>query len=221
MATDLKTEQFDVGVGEINKYDFRNDEKYIFKSRKGLDEQIVHQISDMKNEPQWMRDFRLKSLEIFNSKPMPRWGGAIDLNFQDIFYYIKPSDHQGRSWDDVPDDIKRTFDKLGIPEAERKFLAGVGAQYESEVVYHQVREDLEIGVVNCNGTILAIEDRCSHDNGILFEGDIDVERCTVECPRHGSLFDLATGKPLNLPAYVPVDTFEVVVEDDMIRVEVD
>ena len=82
-------------------------------------------------------------------------------------------------------------------------------------------EDFEIGVVNCNGDILAIEDRCSHDNGILLEGTIDVDKCTVECPRHGSLFDLRTGRPLNLPAYVPIDTFEVVVEDDMIRVEVD
>src|SRR6187402_1407796 len=100
MATDLKTETFDVGAVEINKY-----------------------------------DFRLKSLEVFNSKPLPKWGGAIDLDFQDIFYYIKPSDHQGRTWDDVPDDIKKTFDRLGIPEAEKKFLAGVKAQYESEVVY--------------------------------------------------------------------------------------
>ena len=82
-------------------------------------------------------------------------------------------------------------------------------------------EDFEIGVVNCGGDILAIEDRCSHDNGILFEGTIDAEKCVVECPRHGSLFDLRTGKPLNLPAYVPVDTFEVHVEGDMIRVEVD
>ena len=82
-------------------------------------------------------------------------------------------------------------------------------------------EDLEIGVVNCNGDILAIEDRCSHDNGDLMEGDVDVDKCTVECPRHGSLFDLRTGKPLTLPAYVPVDTFAVVVEDGVIRVEVD
>jgi Fe-S cluster assembly protein SufB len=142
MATDVKHDSFDVGLGEINKYDFRNEEKYIYKSRKGLDPQIIHMISDMKNEPQWMRDFRLKSLEIFNAKPLPKWGGKIDLDFQDIFYYIKPSDHQGRSWDDVPDDIKRTFDKLGIPEAEKKFLAGVKAQYESEVVYGSLREDL-------------------------------------------------------------------------------
>ena len=82
-------------------------------------------------------------------------------------------------------------------------------------------EDFEIGVVNCGGEILAIEDRCSHDNGDLMEGDVDLDKCTVECPRHGSLFDLRSGKPLNLPAYVPVDTFDVVVGDDMIRVEVD
>ncbi len=142
MATDVKSESFEVGLGEINKYDFRNDEKYIFKSRKGLDAEIVHQISDMKKEPDWMRDFRLKSLEIFNSKPMPKWGGGINLDFQDIYYYIKPSDHQGRSWDDVPEEIKTTFDKLGIPEAEKKFLAGVKAQYESEVVYGSLREEL-------------------------------------------------------------------------------
>ncbi|MDZ4782741.1 MAG: Fe-S cluster assembly protein SufB [Planctomycetia bacterium] len=142
MATDLKTEAFDVGAVEINKYDFRNEENYVFKSRKGLDAEIVRQISDMKNEPDWMRDFRLKSLEIYNSKPTPKWGGKIDLDFQDIFYYIKPSDRQGRTWDDVPEDIKKTFDRLGIPEAEKKFLAGVKAQYESEVVYGSLREDL-------------------------------------------------------------------------------
>ncbi|MBX7169120.1 MAG: Fe-S cluster assembly protein SufB [Pirellulales bacterium] len=141
MATDTK-EQFAVGVGEINKYDFRNEEKYIFKSRKGLDAEIVNQISDMKNEPDWMRQFRLRSLETFLAKPLPRWGGNIDLDFQDIYYYIKPSDRQGRSWDEVPDEIKRTFDKLGIPEAEKKFLAGVKAQYESEVVYGSLREEL-------------------------------------------------------------------------------
>jgi Fe-S cluster assembly protein SufB len=158
MATDLKTEAFDVGAVEINKYDFRNEEKYVFKSRKGLDPEIVRQISDMKNEPDWMRDFRLKSLEIFNSKPMPKWGGGIDLDFQDIFYYIKPSDRQGRSWDDVPEDIKRTFDKLGIPEAEKKFLAGVKAQYESEVVYGSLREDLAKQGVIFTDTDSAVRD---------------------------------------------------------------
>ena len=82
-------------------------------------------------------------------------------------------------------------------------------------------EDLEIGIVNCRGDILAVEDRCSHDDGDLMEGDVDEESCTVECPRHGSVFDLKTGKPLNLPAYVPIDTFGVTVEDGVIKVEVD
>jgi Fe-S cluster assembly protein SufB len=140
MATDLIPE---VGFTEINKYDFHTDEKkYVFKSRKGLDADIVSQISEMKNEPGWMRDFRLKSLEIFNSKPMPRWGGKVSLDFQDIFYYVKPSDRQGRTWDEVPDEIKATFDRLGIPEAEKKFLAGVKAQFESEVVYGSLQEEL-------------------------------------------------------------------------------
>jgi 3-phenylpropionate/trans-cinnamate dioxygenase ferredoxin component len=82
-------------------------------------------------------------------------------------------------------------------------------------------EDLEIGIVNCGGEILAVEDRCSHDDGDLMEGDVDEDTCTVECPRHGSVFDLRTGKPLNLPAYVPIDTFPVAVEDGVIKVEVD
>jgi Fe-S cluster assembly protein SufB len=141
MATDTKSPTLDP-VGEINKYDFRNEERYVFKARKGLSAEVVHQISDLKNEPQWMRDFRQRALQIFLSKPMPTWGGRIDLDFQDIYYYIKPSDRQGRSWDEVPDDIKRTFDRLGIPEAEKKFLAGVKAQYESEVVYGSLREEL-------------------------------------------------------------------------------
>ena len=143
MATDLKTtDNIDVTLGEINKYDFRNEEHYVFKSRKGVDSDIVEEISAMKKEPAWMRDYRLKALEIFQSKPMPKWGGSIDIDFQDIFYYIKPSEQQERSWDDVPADIKNTFDKLGIPEAEKKFLAGVKAQYESEVVYGSLREEL-------------------------------------------------------------------------------
>ena len=96
----------------------------------------------MKDEPQWMRDYRLEALEIFESKRMPRWGGHIGIDFQDIYYYLKPTDHQGKTWDDVPDEIKETFDKLGIPEAEKKFLAGVKAQFESEVVYGSLEEDL-------------------------------------------------------------------------------
>ena len=144
MATDTTTSasQTNDGIGEINKYDFRTETKPVFKARKGLDAQIVHQISDMKDEPDWMRKFRLESLAIFESKPMPRWGGSIDIDFQDIFYYLKPTEQQEKSWDDVPAEIKETFDKLGIPEAEKKFLAGVKAQFESEVVYGSLQEDL-------------------------------------------------------------------------------
>jgi len=141
MATELIATPADA-IGEINKYDFRTESKAIFKARRGLDATIVQQISEMKKEPAWMRDFRLKSLEIFNSKPMPHWGGDIGINFQDIFYYLKPADHQGKTWDDVPEEIKKTFDRLGIPEAEKKFLAGVKAQFESEVVYGSLQEEL-------------------------------------------------------------------------------
>ncbi len=141
MATDLKIRVADP-IGEINKYDFRNEDHYVFRSRKGLDRQIVEEISHMKGEPDWMGDFRLKSLEIFQSKPMPQWGGKIAVNFQDIYYYLKPTEGQGRTWEEVPADIKQTFDRLGIPEAEKKFLAGVKAQYESEVVYGSLREEL-------------------------------------------------------------------------------
>jgi Fe-S cluster assembly protein SufB len=129
-------------IGEINKYDFRTEAAAVFKARKGLDTEIVAQISDLKAEPDWMRDFRLRSLGIFESKPLPRWGGAINIDFQDIYYYLKPTDKQGRSWDEVPDAIKETFEKLGIPEAERKFLAGVKAQFESEVVYGSLKDEL-------------------------------------------------------------------------------
>ena len=141
MSTDLTLEAPDT-IGEINKYNFRTESTAVFKARKGIDRDIVCQISEMKNEPAWMLDFRLKSLEIFNSKPMPNWGGHIGVDFQDIYYYLKPTDHQGRTWDDVPQEIKDTFDKLGIPEAERKFLSGVKAQFESEVVYGSLKEDL-------------------------------------------------------------------------------
>jgi Fe-S cluster assembly protein SufB len=142
MSTDLAIETSEDAIGEINKYNFRTESTAVFKARKGIDREIVCQISEMKNEPAWMLDFRLKSLEIFNSKPMPNWGGDIGVDFQDIYYYLKPTDHQGRSWDDVPQEIKDTFDKLGIPEAERKFLSGVKAQFESEVVYGSLKEDL-------------------------------------------------------------------------------
>jgi Fe-S cluster assembly protein SufB len=128
------------------KYGFSDPEKYAFKSRRGLDREIVEQISEYKKEPDWMRQFRLRALDIFLKKPLPTWPAAnlSEIDFQNIFYYVRPSENTAeKSWEDVPTYIKETFDKLGIPEAERKFLAGVSAQYESEVVYHSIREDLE------------------------------------------------------------------------------
>ena len=131
-----------------------SEENYSFKSGKGLTREIVERISSMKNEPEWMRAFRFRALDIFMKKPMPTWGDSALLNeidFDDIHYFVKSTDKQGQTWDDVPEDIKRTFDRLGIPEAERKFLSGVSAQYESEVVYHSVREDLiKDGVLFCD-----------------------------------------------------------------------
>ena len=121
-----------------------DEEDYVFKPRRGLDSDLVREISFMKKEPQWMLDFRMKSLNRFERRPMPNWGGDLDgIDFDNIFYYIKPTEEQVSDWDDVPDSIKNTYEKLGIPQAERKYLAGVTAQYESEVVYHRNRDDLE------------------------------------------------------------------------------
>ena len=137
-----------VDIGEY-QYGFRDEENYFFKSERGLNADVVRNISKMKGEPEWMLEFRLKALDYFYKRPMPEWGGDLSgIDFDNIYYYIRPSEKQGKSWDEVPEYIKDTFEKLGIPEAERKYLAGVGAQYESEVVYHSLREDLEkMGVV--------------------------------------------------------------------------
>jgi Fe-S cluster assembly protein SufB len=125
-----------IDIGEY-QYGFRDEEDYVFKSGRGLTRATVEEISAMKNEPDWMRDFRLKALEHFEKRPMPNWGADLSgIDFDDIFYYIRPAEKQGKTWEEVPEYIKNTFEKLGIPEAERKFLAGVGAQYESEVIYH-------------------------------------------------------------------------------------
>jgi Fe-S cluster assembly protein SufB len=127
------------------KFGFSDPEQYSFKSRRGLDPEIVKQISAFKKEPEWMLQFRLRALDIFRKKPMPTWPAAnlSEIDFENIFYYLRPTENNAeKSWDDVPSYIKETFDKLGIPEAERKFLAGVSAQYESEVVYHSIQEDL-------------------------------------------------------------------------------
>jgi Fe-S cluster assembly protein SufB len=137
------------------QYGFHDPENYVFKSQRGLTADVVRQISDMKGEPEWMLKFRLKALEHYVRRPIPTWGGDLSkLNLDQIFYYVKPTELESKSWEDVPDAIKNTFDRLGIPEAERKFLAGVGAQYESEMVYHKIQEHLERqGVI-----FLSIED---------------------------------------------------------------
>lgn len=137
------------------QYGFSDPDTSVFKSHKGLNREIVQQISEMKGEPEWMLAFRMKAFDHFEKRPMPTWGGDISqLNLDDIYYYVKPSEMESKSWDDVPDTIKNTFDRLGIPEAERKFLAGVGAQYESEMVYHKVQEHLK----NQGVIFLSIED---------------------------------------------------------------
>ena len=133
------------------KYGFHDADDYAFKSQRGLNREVVEMISTYKKEPDWMLQFRLRALDIFFKKPMPTWPAAnlSEIDFQNIFYYVRAADKNVRDWEDVPEYIKNTFDKLGIPEAEKKFLAGVGAQYDSEVVYHSIREDLaKKGVVS-------------------------------------------------------------------------
>lgn len=125
------------------QFGFHDDIKPFYTSPKGLSEEIVREISKMKKEPKWMLERRLGALKIFYAKQMPTWGGNLSrLNFDDMYYYVKPTDEQKRSWDDVPVEIRNTFEKIGIPEAERKFLAGVGAQYDSEVIYHSISKML-------------------------------------------------------------------------------
>src|SRR5215216_2222580 len=135
----------EIGSDYAEKFGFHDPETgYAYKAPKGLSRQLVEDISEYKKEPEWMREFRLKALQHFMDRPTPNWGGNLgQIDFDDIHYFVRASERSERSWDEVPDDIKNTFDRLGIPEAERKFLSGVGAQYESESVYHQVREDLE------------------------------------------------------------------------------
>lgn len=143
MAAPTKQQAQAVKKLDQYKYGFHVDSKSVFKANKGLNEEIVRAISHYKNEPDWMLKFRLEALKIFRSKPMPTWGGDLSgIDFENIHYYVKPSDRPTRDWNDVPKEIKDTFDRLGVPEAERKFLAGSGAQYESEMVYHNLHESL-------------------------------------------------------------------------------
>ena len=137
------------------KYGFSDPDESVFRTPRGLSREVVESISSMKEEPPWMLEFRLKALEHFQARPMPTWGGDLSrLNLDEIYFYVRPAERQEKTWDEVPETIKRTFDKLGIPEAEQKFLAGVGAQYESEMVYHNIQKHLaDQGVI-----FLSIED---------------------------------------------------------------
>jgi Fe-S cluster assembly protein SufB len=146
MATsELDLGRYKLGWSDVEDY-------YVFKPKRGLSESIIREMSWMKGEPQWMTDRRIKALRHFERRPMPSWGGDMSgIDFDNIFYYVKPVDAQVDAWDELPDSVKKTYEKLGIPEAERKYLAGVTAQYESEVVYHKNREDLEAqGVLFCD-----------------------------------------------------------------------
>ncbi len=131
-------------LGKDYEHGFSDPDRSSFKSRKGLDEQVIRQISAFKEEPAWMLEFRLKAYRHFLERPMPGWGPDLSgLNLDEIYFYVRPEEIDQKSWDDVPDTIKNTFDRLGLPEAEQKYLAGVGAQYDSEMVYHNINEHLE------------------------------------------------------------------------------
>ncbi len=141
MPADAPIQDYDIGD---YKYGFHFPERSVVKTQIGLNPEVVEQISASKGEPEWMLNFRLKSLEAFRKLPMPTWGADLsEIDFESIYYYIKPTAETQKRWEDVPEDIKKTFDRIGIPEAERKFLAGVGAQYDSEMVYHSIRQDLQ------------------------------------------------------------------------------
>jgi Fe-S cluster assembly protein SufB len=154
-----------IGSDYAIKYGFSVTEDYFFKSGRGLSHELVDAISSHKDEPDWMRKFRHKSLDYFLARPIPQWGGNLnEIDFDNIFYYIKPTENQAESWEDLPADIKDTWDKLGIPEAEKKYLAGVGAQYESEVVYHKLQEDL-----TAKGVIFLDTDTALREHEDLFK----------------------------------------------------
>ena len=146
-------------VSREYKYGFRDDIEYVYETKKGLSEDIVREISGLKDEPEWMLKMRLRGYDHFLERPMPDWGGDLDdIDFGDIRYYLKPSEKEGKTWDEVPDKIRKTFERLGIPEAERKFLAGVGVQYDSEVVYHKTLKHLEEQGVVFMGTDAALKE---------------------------------------------------------------
>ena len=139
-----KTTVINVNEGYREKYGFSKPERSVFKTRKGLDREIVEEISFMKGETTWMRDFRLRAYEIFKAKKQPIWGADLSrVNYNDIYYYLKPTQKSSQSWEGLPEEIRDTYEKIGIPEAERKYLGGVGAQYDSEMIYHSLRKEWE------------------------------------------------------------------------------
>ncbi|MFQ6061494.1 MAG: Fe-S cluster assembly protein SufB, partial [Thermoplasmata archaeon] len=161
MSSDIQR-KFEV---DYSKYDFKDPELYVYKAPKGLSEDTVREISLIKGEPKWMLEFRLKALRYFLMRPTPTWGADLrGIDYDEITYYLKPTDTKASSWDDVPEYIKKTFEKLGVPEAERKFLAGMGAQYESEIVYHHVQERL-----NRQGVIFVDTDTALKEHPELFK----------------------------------------------------
>ena len=142
--TDSNDKDLLANLGKDYEHGFFDPDLSSFKSRKGLDEEVIHQISAFKEEPAWMLEFRLKAYRHFLERPMPKWGPDLSgLNLDEIYFYVRPEEIDQKSWDDVPETIKNTFDRLGLPEAEQKYLAGVGAQYDSEMVYHNINEHLE------------------------------------------------------------------------------
>ncbi|MFZ3150533.1 MAG: Fe-S cluster assembly protein SufB [Anaerolineaceae bacterium] len=142
--TEANHQDFLNNIGSDYKYGFSDPDRSVFKSRRGLDENVIREISRFKEEPQWMLDFRLKAFRHYQKRPIPTWGADLSgLNLDEIIYYARPEEIDQNSWDEVPDAIKTTFDRLGLPEAEQKYLAGVGAQYDSEMVYHNIQESLE------------------------------------------------------------------------------
>src|SRR5881394_3671580 len=157
--------KIEVGSDYKEKYGFFVPEDFVFKAKRGLNPEIVKEISWMKQEPEWMTKMRLRSLEIFRKKPMPKWGADLSvIDFENIFYYLKASDKQSKTWEELPPDIKATYDRLGVPEAERKFLAGVSAQYESEVVYHSLQKEL-----SAKGVIFLDTDSALREHPDLFK----------------------------------------------------
>jgi len=144
MMTESAEKDILANMGKDYEHGFSDPDRSSFKSRKGLDEEVIRQISAFKEEPAWMLEFRLKAYRHFLERPMPTWGPDLSgLDLDEIYFYVRPEEIDQKSWDDVPDTIKNTFDRLGLPEAEQKYLAGVGAQYDSEMVYHNINEHLE------------------------------------------------------------------------------